>query len=178
MSAILIAMTGKTKNQNTENQNTEKMARDNIAKMVHVIEMVNSLDEYLDSLIDNPFFIKCNNNIVKFRVELNRFIALPYNISKIIFGDIVEIRELNVRCSAIELWYAYTNNTVKVYTIDLYDTKIRIKDLFMLLFIMDKMDPQDLNVFIANLNSIQDSIEAERNFIHAFLRNNGIETHG
>ena len=178
MSVILIAMSGKNQKTNKENQNTEKTARNNLAKVVHVVEVVNSLEEYLDSFIDNPFFIKCNNNIVKFGIELKKFIVLPYNISKIIFGDIVEIRSLAVRCSAIELWYSYTDNVDRVYTIELNDAMIRIKDLFMILYVMDKMDSEDLNAFISNLNTIQDSVEAERSFIRNLLQSNGIETHG
>jgi len=175
---ILFAMSGKNQKPNKQNQDTEKTARNNLAKIVHTAEMVNSFVEYLDAFIDNPFFIKCNNNFINFAIELNRFIVPPYNISKIIFGDIVEIRELNVSCSDIKLGYAYVNNTVKVYTIALNDTMIRIKDLFLLLYVMDKMDQEDLNAFISNLNTIQDSVEAERRFIRDFLRSNGIETHG
>ena len=178
MNPILIAMSGKMRKTNKENQDTEKTARNNIAKVVHVVEMVNSFGEYLDAFTDNPFFIKCNNNFVKFVIELKKFIVLPYNISKIIFGDIVEIRELNVRCSAIELWYAYVDNTVKVYTIELSNKKIRIKDLFLLLYVMGRMDSNDLNVFINNLNAFEDSIETARSFIHNLLQGNGIETHG
>jgi hypothetical protein len=171
-------MSGKMRKTKKENQDTEKTARNNIAKIVHVAEMVNSLKDYLDAFTDNPFFIKCNNNIVKFEINLNRFIVLPYNISKIIFGDIVEIRELNVSCSDIKLGYAYVDNTVKVYTIELNDTMIRIKDLFLLLYVMDRMDSGDLNVFINNLNAIQDSIETARSYIRNLLQSNGIETHG
>ena len=167
-------MSGNKKTGNKENQT----ARNNIAKVVHVVEMVNSLEEYLDAFTDNPFFITCNNNVVKFGVELKKPIMLPYNVSKIIFGDIVAIKSLFVRCSAIELWYSYHDNTDRVYTIELNDTKIRIKDLFMLLYIMDKIDSEDLEVFIGNLNIIQDSIETERSFIRDLLRGNGIETHG
>ena len=178
MSAILIAMSGKNQKTNKENQDMEKTARNNLAKIVHMAEMVNSFGEYLDAFTDNPFFIKCNNNFVKFGIELKRFIVLPYNISKIIFGDIVEIREIHVRCDDIELWYSYVDNTVKAYTINLNDTMIRIKDLFLLLYVMDKMDPSDLNVFINNLNAIQDSIETARSYIRNLLQSNGIETHG
>jgi len=174
VSVILIAMSGNKKTGNKENQT----ARNNVAKIVHAVEMVNSLEEYLDSFTDNPFFIRCNNDIVKFEIEPKKSIVLPYNISKIIFGDIAEIRSLFVRCSAIELWYSYTDNTDRVYTIELNDTKIKVKDLFMLLYVMDKMDSEDLNAFNANLNSIQDSIEAERSFIRDLLQGNGIETHG
>jgi len=179
---ILIAMSEKTQKSGKENQDTGKIARGSIAKMIHTTEIVNSFAEYLDAFTDNPFFIPCSNNnissIVKFGMEFKKFIALPYNISKIIFGDIIEIRGLNVRCNAIELWYSYTDNVDRVYTIELNDTSIRVKDLFMLLYVMDKMDSEDLNVFIANLDSIQNSVEAERSFLRDFLRNNGIETHG
>ena len=178
MNPILFAMSGKNQKTNKQNQDTEKTARNNLAKVVHVAEMVNSLEDYLNAFTDNPFFIKCNNNFVKFGIELKRFIVLPYNISKIIFGDIVEIRELHVRCSAIELWHAYIDNTVKVYTIELNNKKIRIKDLFLLLYVMDRMDSGDLNVFINNLNAIQDSIETARSYIRNLLQSNGIETHG
>jgi len=171
-------MSGKMRKTKKENQDTEKTARNNLAKIVHVAEMVNSLKDYLDEFTDNPFFIKCNNNIVKFEINLNRFIVLPYNISKIIFGDIVEIREIHVRCDDIELWYSYVDNTVKAYTINLNDTMIRIKDLFLLLYVMDRMDSNDLNVFINNLNAIQDSIETARSYIRNLLQSNGIETHG
>jgi len=178
MNPILFAMSGKNQKPNKQNQDTEKTARNNLAKIVHTVEMVNSFGEYLDAFIDNPFFIKCNNNFVNFVIELKKFIVPPYNISKIIFGDIVEIRELNVSCSDIKLGYAYVDNTVKVYAIKLNDTMIRIKDLFLLLYVMDKMDPSDLNVFINNLNAIQDSIETARSYIRNLLQSNGIETHG
>jgi len=55
---------------------------------------------------------------------------------------------------------------------------IRIKDLFLLLYVMDKMDPSDLNVFINNLDAIQDSMETARSYIRNLLQSNGIETHG
>jgi hypothetical protein len=183
---ILIAMSGNKKTGNKENQDmgkdTVKMARGSIAKMIHATEMVNSFAEYLDAFTNNPFFTPCSNNnvssIVKFGFELKKFIALPYNVSKIVFGDIVEIRGLNVRCSAVELWYSYTDNVDRVYTVQLNDTMIRVKDLFMLLYVMDKMDQEDLNTFITGLNSIENSIEAERRFLSDFLRSNGIETNG
>jgi hypothetical protein len=167
-------MSEKTQKTNKENQT----ARNNVGRIVHAVEMVNSLEKYLDTFIDNPFFITCNNNIVKFGVELKKPIMLPYNISKIVFGDIVAIKSLFVRCSAIELWYSYHDNTDRVYTVELNDTEIKVKDLFMLLYVMDKMDSEDLEVFTGTLNIIQDSIETERSAIHDLLQGNGIETHG
>ena len=190
MSVIPFAMPEKTKttekrtdiNQESGAERNEKIAQ-RIASVLmdSLIRTNNELKEYkefMDTYVNNPFYFTSMGSIINFKEDLKEGFQLPYFVSRLIFGNDIVVKEIEVKGSDFVIYYhnkGVETSILDRYIINLDWQRLPIKDLFMLIFILYNMPMNNASGFSLSLQWFKDYIEQEKNMVIKMLKNNGIE---
>ena len=172
--------TEKEQEKNTENQeHTEKRTEKIIIQnMASVSNELKEYKEFMASYVNNPFYFTSENNIINIKVELKEGFLLPYFISRIMFGNDVVVKEIEIKGSDIYIYYhnkGVETSILDRYIINLDWARLPIKDLFMLVFIMRNMPREYISDILLRIQELKDYVRQEKDVVIKMLKDNGIE---
>ena len=168
--------TEKEQEKNTENQErTEKRIIQNI---VSVNNELKEYKEFMDMYISNPFYFTPIGSIINFKEELKEGFQLPYFVSRLVFGNDIIVKAIEIKGSDFIIYYHNSGVNTEIldrYIINMDWAKLPIKDLFMLVFIMHNMPREYISDIILHMQEFKDYIRQERDMVIKMLKDNGIE---
>jgi len=165
-------------NQETGAERNEKMASVIMDSLIRTTEELKDYKEFMDTYIDNPFYFTSIGGIINFKEELKEGFQLPYFISRLVFGNDIVVKAIEVTGSDIIIYYHNSGIETSIldrYIINLDWQRLPIKDLFMLIFILYNMPMNNASGFTLHLQWFKDYIRQERDMVIKVLKNNGIE---
>jgi hypothetical protein len=169
-------------NQDTGAERNEKIAQRIATVLMNSLITTNNelkdYKEFMDTYVNNPFYFTSLGGIINFREDLKEGFQLPYFISRLVFGNDIVVKEIEIKGSDFIIYYHNKGIETEIldrYIINLDWQRLPIKDLFMLIFILYNMPMNNASGFSLSLQWFKDYIEQEKNMVIKMLRNNGIE---
>jgi len=146
--------------------------------LIRTTQELKDYKEFMDTYINNPFYFTSIGSIINFKEELKEGFKMPYFISRLVFGNDIIVKAIEVKGSDIIIYYynsGIETSDLDTYVINLDWQRLPTKDLFMLLFILYNMPMSNASGFTSQLQWFKDYIRQERDMVIKVLKNNGIE---
>ena len=176
-----IQNTEKQTTENTEKQTeeiTERIASILMDSLVRTTNVVNEYKDFMNTYIDNPFYIAVPNGIINFKIDFEDGFKMLYFVSRFVFGKEVVIKGIEIKGSDFIILYHSdnTDNTVlDRYIVNLDWKRLPVKDVFLVIIVLFNMTMDSVAKFTLHLQMFRDYVNQEKNTAIKMLKANGIE---
>jgi hypothetical protein len=175
VSAILIAMPEKTNNSEKTERKNGNMSELIIDKIRLMIRKDIGLKDILRSVVEFPFKMPTESNLPTINITLHKEIKIPTFISHIIADDNIAVYGIEIDNERILIKYNKENGHKDFERIDLGYQTITVKELFMLLYVLNNLSENDIIEITTTIDNHMNEIENESDLIVKTLKDNGIE---
>jgi len=172
---ILIAMSEKNINLEKDERKNGNMSGLIIDKIRLMLKKDIELKDILRSVIDSPYKMPTEADMPRINITLHKEIKIPTFIGYAIGSSDISVYGIEIDDNTILIKYNKGNGTKDFESVNLGYRTISIKELFMLIYVLNNLSENDTIEISASIDNYVNEIEKEKDLIIEMLKDNGIK---